>query len=35
MEDEMIDTQNTRRRPDGSTNFDHYERLARGLGSQD
>jgi hypothetical protein len=35
MEDKMTDPQNIRRRPDGSIDFDHYDRIARGLRAHD
>ena len=31
----MTDPQNIRRRPDGSIDFDHYDRIARGLRAHD
>ena len=31
----MTETQNIRRRPDGSIDFDHYVRIARGLRAHD
>lgn len=31
----MTDPQNTRRRPDGSIDFDHYGRIARSLRAHD
>lgn len=31
----MTDLQNIHRRPDGSIDFDHYDRIARGLRTHD
>lgn len=35
MGEKMTDPQNIRRRPDGSIDFDHYDRIAHGLRAHD